>query len=385
MCVSAGSNRGWAAMKILHVFRTPVGGLFRHVRDLVRGQSELGHKVGIICDSSTGGIVATDLLNSAAPYCSLGMERIGISRLPGLGDLSAASTTKAHAQKLGVDIIHGHGAKGGLYGRLAARSLGIPSIYTPHGGSLHYQWLAFPGFIFLASEWALARIGSGMIFVCEFERQNFERKIGLGDKPNTVVHNGLWPEEFSKIRPDDDAADILFLGDMRYLKGVDVLLKALALIQRKRAITACLVGDGPDIAEFKALANSLGLANTVQFPGRLPTEQALKRGRLLVMPSRAESFPYVVLEAAAGRVPMIANEVGGIPEVLPAKNLCPPDNADALARHIEMALAIPAANAEDAKTLSETVRTTFSAAAMARNITAFYQQLPALLRNGSAS
>jgi glycosyltransferase involved in cell wall biosynthesis len=372
-------------MKILHVFRTPVGGLFRHVRDLARGQSELGHEVGIICDSTTGGSVATDLLNSAAPYCSLGIERIRISRLPGLGDLSAASTTKAHAQNLGADIIHGHGAKGGLYGRLAARALGVPSVYTPHGGSLHYQWLAFPGFVFLASEWVLARIGTGMIFVCEFERQNFARKIGLGDKPNIVVHNGLWLEEFGKIRADNDAADVLFLGDMRYLKGVDVLLKALALIQRKRAITACLVGDGPDIAEFKALANTLGLASTVQFPGRLPTAQALKRGRLLVMPSRAESFPYVVLEAAAGRVPMIASAVGGIPEALPAENLCPPDNTDAMARHIEMALAIPAAIAEDAKALSETVKTTFSATTMARSITAFYQQLPALLKKGSAS
>ena len=372
-------------MKILHVFRTPVGGLFRHVRDLARGQSELGHEVGIICDSTTGGSVATDLLNSAGPYCSLGIERIKISRLPGLGDLSTASTTKAHAQKLGADIIHGHGAKGGLYGRLAARALRIPSVYTPHGGSLHYNWLAFPGFVFLASEWALARIGSGMIFVCEFEQQNFARKIGLGDKPNIVVHNGLWPEEFSKIEPDDDAAEVLFLGDMRYLKGVDVLLKALALIQRKRVTTSCLVGDGPDIAEFKALANSLGLASPVRFPGRLPTAQALKRGRLLVMPSRAESFPYVVLEAAAGRIPIIASEVGGIPEVLPAKNLFPPDNTDALARHIEMALAIPAATAEDAKVLSETVKANFSAATMARNITAFYQQLFTLLKNGSAS
>jgi glycosyltransferase involved in cell wall biosynthesis len=372
-------------MKILHVFRTPVGGLFRHVRDLARGQSELGHEVGIICDSTTGGGVATDLLNSAAPYCSLGIERIRISRLPGLGDLSAASTTKAHAQKLGVDIIHGHGAKGGLYGRLAARALGVPSVYTPHGGSLHYRWLAFPGFVFLAAEWALARIGSGVIFVCEFERQNFAKKIGLGDKPNIVVHNGLWPEEFSKIRPGDDAAEVLFLGDMRHLKGVDVLLKALALIQRKRAITACLVGDGPDIAEFKALANTLGLASTVRFPGRLPTAQALKRGSLLVMPSRAESFPYVVLEAAAGRVPIIASEVGGIPEVLPAKNLCPPDNTDALARHIEMALAIPTAIAEDAKALSATVKATFNAASMARNITGFYQQLftPLNKRSGS--
>ena len=233
-------------MKILHVFRTPVGGLFRHVRDLARGQAALGHEVGIICDSTTGGQVAADLLDSVAPYCSLGIERIGISRLPGLGDLSAIKSTSKHARKLGADIIHGHGAKGGLYGRLAARPLGIPSVYTPHGGSLHYRWLAFPGFVFLATEWALARIGTGMIFVCEFERRSFAKKFGLGSKPNAVVYNGLWPEEFSAINPDDDAADVLYMGDMRYLKGVDVLLKALALVQRKRAITACLVGDGPD-------------------------------------------------------------------------------------------------------------------------------------------
>ena len=119
-----------------------------------------------------------------------------------------------------------------------------------------------------------------MIFVCEFERQNFAKKIGLGGKPNMVVHNGLWPEEFSTIRPDDDATDVLYLGDMRYLKGVDVLLKALALIQAKRPITACLVGDGPDIAEFKALANTLGLASRWSFPVRLPTAQALKRGKI---------------------------------------------------------------------------------------------------------
>jgi glycosyltransferase involved in cell wall biosynthesis len=362
-------------MKILHVFRTPVGGLFRHVRDLARGQAALGHEVGIICDSSTGGQVASDLLESVAPYCSLGIERIKISRLPGLGDLSAVTATRKHAQKLGVDIIHGHGAKGGLYGRLALRSLGIPSVYTPHGGSLHYRWLAFPGFVFLATEWALARIGTGMIFVCEFERRSFAKKIGLGSKPNTVVHNGLWPEEFSAVKPDEDAAAVLYMGDMRHLKGVDVLLNALDLVRRKRTISACLVGDGPDIAEFKKLAETLGLETSVTFPGRLPTAQALKRGRLLVLPSRAESFPYVVLEAAAGCVPMIASDVGGIPEILPAKNLCPPDNPAALARHIEMALAIPAATATDAKALSKSARALFDAGIMARNVATFYQHL----------
>ena len=163
----------------------------------------------------------------------------------------------------------------------------------------------------------LARNGAGMIFVCDFERPSFASKIGLGGKPNTVVYNGLWPDEFKAVKPDEDATDVLFMGDMRHLKGVDVLLKALALVQRKRPLTACLVGDGPDSAEFKNLAERLGLGTLVTFPGRLPTAQALKRGNLLILPSRAESFPYVVLEAAAGQVPTIATDVGGISEILP--------------------------------------------------------------------
>jgi glycosyltransferase involved in cell wall biosynthesis len=362
-------------MKILHVFRTPVGGLFRHVRDLVRGQSGLGHEVGILCDSSTGGAVADELFKSILPRCSLGIQRIEISRLPGLGDISAIFKTKAHAKKIGADVVHGHGAKGGLYGRLAARALGVPSVYTPHGGSLHYNWLAFPGFLFLGSEWALAHIGSAMIFVCEFEQQSFAKKIGLAGKLNAVVYNGLWPEEFARIEPRGDAADVLFMGDMRILKGVDVLLKALALVKHKRGVSTNLVGDGPDLAQFQKLAGDLGLSENVKFLGRLPTAEALKCGRLLVMPSRAESFPYVVLEAAAGRVPMIASDVGGIPEILSSENLCPPNNADALARHIEMALATPETANQTAEALSETIKSRFNASDMAKNVTEFYAKL----------
>lgn len=362
-------------MKILHVFRTPVGGLFRHVRDLARGQAELGHDVGLLCDSSTGGVVADQLLEAVLPFCRLGIQRIAISRLPGVGDISATLKTRAHARKISADIIHGHGAKGGLYGRLAARALGTPSVYSPHGGSLHYNWLAFPGCLFLTSEWVLSHMGSAMIFVCEFERLSFAAKIGLAGKPNVVVYNGLWPHEFTRVVPHGDAADVLFMGDMRVLKGVDVLLHALAIVGRKRAVSSNLVGDGPDQALFQKMAVDLGLAKSVRFLGRLPTADALKCGRLLVMPSRAESFPYVVLEAAAGQVAMIASDVGGIPEILPQENLCPPGNADALARHIEMALAIPDAATLAAGALSDKTRSKFMAADMAKNIVAFYAQL----------
>ena len=362
-------------MRILHVFRTPVGGLFRHVRDLARGQQAAGHDVGILCDSTTGGETATRLLASVETYCSLGVKRIPISRLPGFGDLSAARLTRTHAAAIGPHIIHCHGAKGGLYGRIAARRLGIVSVYTPHGGSLHYRWGSPAGAIFLSAERLLARIGSGLHFVCRFEHDSFDRLIGIGGKPNAVIHNGLWPEEFAGVAIEPDAADVLFIGDMRLLKGVDVLLRALALCKKERPVTACLVGDGPDLDRFKALNAELGLAGAVRFPGRLSATEAFRRGHLLVMPSLAESFPYVVLEAGAAGVPMIASNVGGIPEVLGADQLVPPGNAEALAARLTSCLDNPSGLASSAAAARDRIRQDFGAAQMVEGVLALYRLL----------
>jgi glycosyltransferase involved in cell wall biosynthesis len=364
-------------MRILHVFRTPVGGLFRHVRDLARGQQALGHQVGVLCDSQTGGETANKLLKSIETFCDLGIKRIPVSRMPGFGDVAAARETASHAKSIGATVIHGHGAKGGLYGRLAGSSLRVPSVYTPHGGSLHYKWLKPPGMIFLAAEKYLLTKGSGLVFVCDYERLTFAAKLGLGTKLNIVVHNGLWPEEFRKVEPMANAADLLFIGDMRDLKGVDILLDALKILNQKRRTTLALVGDGPDMEKFKKQADDLRLGDAVTFVGRLPTAEALRQGRLLVMPSRNESFPYVILEAAAGQVPIIASRVGGIPEILPDDMMCRVLHGEAFARHIDMAFNIPEQIAIDAKNLATRLANEFSAKAMAEKITSFYGTLTA--------
>ncbi len=359
-------------MRILHVFRTPVGGLFRHVRDVARGQAGLGHDVAILCDSITGGDFAKSLLTGVEQYCSLGVERIPISRLPGMSDVSGVLQTRSYAAAIKPDIIHCHGAKGGLYGRIAARLLGIPSVYTAHGGSLHYSWSSPSGAAFLSAEKALAAIGTAMHFVCEFERQTFADKIGLGSKPHAMIHNGLWPEEFEPAMPGPEAADILFLGDMRVLKGVDILLLALAEINRSRRVTASLAGDGPDLELFRQQRDRLGLSGLVNFPGRMSAREAFTLGRILVMPSRAESFPYVVLEACAAGVALIASNVGGIPEVLPADYLVPVNDAGALAARLAQALSAPGEAASSAAASRERLRTEFSAEAMVRSILDLY-------------
>jgi glycosyltransferase involved in cell wall biosynthesis len=362
-------------MRILHVFRTPVGGLFRHVRDVARGQAALGHDVSILCDSTTGGATAASLLESVSPYCTLGVKRIPISRMPGMGDLSGARQTSQHARRIKPDVIHCHGAKGGLYGRVAARMEELPSVYTPHGGSLHYSWRSPAGAVFLSAEKSLAAIGTAIHFVCDFERDAFATKIGLGKKPHAVIHNGLWPDEFEPAEPDAAAADILFLGDMRTLKGVDVLIDALGRLNASRRTTACLVGDGPDLAQFQQQVQALALGRVVNFPGRMGARDAFRRGRILVMPSRAESFPYVVLEACAAGVPLIATSVGGIPEVLGPDNLVPAGDADGLAKRLAIALDDPKAVAQAAAGMRERLSREFSAVKMVDQIMALYQRI----------
>jgi glycosyltransferase involved in cell wall biosynthesis len=355
-------------LRIIHVFRAPAGGLFRHVRDLVRGQSDMGHEVGLVCDARSGDAA----LGPIEERCALGIHRLEIDRLPGLSDLSAARDVSRICAPRKPDILHGHGAKGGLYARLAGRILSVPAVYTPHGGSLHHAWASPKGAAYLGAERLLLRRGQGLLFVCEFERRLFEQKIGLGGLPFRVVHNGLWPEEFEPVAPAPAATDILFIGELRELKGVGDLLAAMAELSSSwRPLTATIVGDGPDRPRFEKQAQGLGLSGRVKFAGQMAARPAFALGRLLVVPSHAESFPYIVLEAAAAQVPMIATNVGGIPEVLPRKMLAAPRDPAALASHIRNRLQQLENTQQSAADLAREAKRRFDASTMCADITSF--------------
>jgi hypothetical protein len=126
-------------LNILHVLRAPVGGLFRHVVDLARAQAVRGHRVGLVADAVTGGAQAEATLAALAGELALGLSRVAMSRQIGPGDVAAVAHVARRISEVGADVVHGHGAKGGAYARLAA---GRPAlrVYTPHGGSLHYRW-----------------------------------------------------------------------------------------------------------------------------------------------------------------------------------------------------------------------------------------------------
>jgi glycosyltransferase involved in cell wall biosynthesis len=359
-------------MRILHIFRSPLGGLFRHVLDLAREQSSSGHQVGLVCDATTGGPGAQEKLQDIEAICALGVTRLPMSRMPARSDLSITRQIASRAQEQQIDVLHGHGAKGGLYARLAARKARIKSVYTPHGGSLHYSWMSPHGVVFLSTEWLLSKIGGGYVFVCEFERQLFEAKIGPTGGRATVVQNGLGEGEFELVYPDPDATDLLFVGEMRTLKGVDLLLEALA---RLEGVTLTLVGDGPDLPQFEQSAVRLGILGRAKFAGRKPIREALRLGKVMVIPSKHESFPYVMLETIAAGRPLLASRVGGIPEILPDDLTFSKIDTQSIAAMIKQKLPdIAGLEARVMQTRSK-LQLENSSGTMASRITRFYETL----------
>jgi glycosyltransferase involved in cell wall biosynthesis len=249
-------------------------------------------------------------------------------------------------------------------------------VYTPHGGSLHYGSRTPQGMLYGFAERLLMRRTELFLFESAFARDAFALRIGTPDRLVRVVHNGVRADEFRTTQPAPGATDVLAIGELRHLKGIDVLIEALAaLAAQGRKLTATIVGEGPDGGAFRTLAEQRGLADAVRFTGYQPAHQAFAAGRLLVVASRAESLPYIVLEAAAAGLPMVATSVGGIPEIFgPEGPLVPPGEPHSLAKAIAAALADPVAAQARAERLRERVRVLFSQETMVDGVLAAYRE-----------
>ncbi|PCI04530.1 MAG: glycosyl transferase [Hyphomicrobiales bacterium] len=328
-------------LRIVHCFRSPVGGIFRHVRDLLQAQHALGHKVGIICDSTTGGAFEDELFEQIKPHLALGLHRIPMSRSISKRDITATWKTYKIIKELKPDIVHSHGAKGGVYGRIAGSLLRVSGvrvarIYCPHGGSIHFEAASVKGKLFFAVERWLSRKTDRFIFVSGYEKDGFIEKIVEPPCAVSLIYNGLSPEEYVPVSMERNPADFLYIGMMRDLKGPDVFLYALAKIRAmegRENIIAEFVGDGPDEEKYLKQIAMTGLEDCVRVHSAMPARQAFAKAKVVVVPSRAESMPYIVLEAIAGHMPIVVTNVGGIPEIFTDETgtMCKPGDSDALA------------------------------------------------------
>jgi glycosyltransferase involved in cell wall biosynthesis len=363
-------------LRILHAVRAPVGGIFRHILDLANGQANRGHHVGIIADSLTGGERAEAALAEIAPRLKLGVHRLAIHREPHPSDVMVWVRIMRLIQQLKPDVLHGHGAKAGAFIRLEATSKNTIRVYTPHGGSLHYPPSTVKGALYGRLERVLKNRTDLFLFESAFARDTYQRTIGKPAGLVRCVFNGVTADEFDPIVKAADATDIVYVGEFRHIKGADLLIDTVARLRADgKPVTLTLAGDGEELGTLKAQIQKLGLGEAVRFIGHVKARYGFSKGSLLVVPSRGDSMPYVVIEAAAAGIAMVAANVGGIPEIFGphTEALFAPGAAGAMADAIETALEDPAAALARAKSLRERIFQHFSQKAMVEGVLAGYR------------
>jgi glycosyltransferase involved in cell wall biosynthesis len=363
-------------LRILHAVRAPVGGIIRHILDLANGQADRGHHVGIIADSLTGGERAETALREIAPRLKLGVHRLAIHREPHPADLLVWARFMLLVHRLKPDVLHGHGAKAGAFVRLRPGSKSSIRIYTPHGGSLHYPLDTLKGAFYSRLERALMNSTDLFLFESAFARDTYQRTIGTPRGLVRCVFNGVTADEFDPIVKADDATDVVYVGEFRHIKGADLLIDAVARLRADgKSVTLTLAGDGEEMPALKAQVQRLGLTEAARFIGHVKARYGFSKGGMLVVPSRGDSMPYVVIEAAAAGIPMVAAKVGGIPEIFgsDADALFAPNAVGAMADAIETALEDPVAALARAKSLRERVLMHFSQKAMVEGVLAGYR------------
>jgi glycosyltransferase involved in cell wall biosynthesis len=230
----------------------------------------------------------------------------------------------------------------------------------------------------MAAERFLARRTDAFLFESEYIARRSRAYVGEPGCVARVVYNGLAPVEFEPVAPAAEPFDLMHVGELRPGKGVDTLIDALALLRREHGmrLTLLMVGSGMSEGELRERARAAGVADAIAFEPPQPIRLALGRGRVMVMPSHAESLPYVILEAAAAAQPLLATRVGGIPEIFGphGEDLVPPADVPALADAIRRRMADPAeTRLSKAEALRGFVRDRFALQGMIDGVLAGYQ------------
>lgn len=306
-----------------------LGGAQRHVVDLAESIRTSGHSAEVAI--GTDGPVAQELRN-------LGFEvRVLRSLVRGfnpLSDFAAASAVRAIAKSTQADVISAHSFKGGLVTRLVA--MPCPVIYTVHGWGFTEGKAPLIRGIALIAELVLSNRTKHFVAVSNYDLQLGRRfKVAPEDR-SQLVHNGT--RDFLSGSTDSESSDsVLFSMFARFDEPKDQssVIEATAAIVDLCRIKVRLYGDGPNRRNLEQLIQSHNLGDVVElYPFLNPVDEALGESDAVLMISKWEAFPLAVVEALSAAKPVIASDVGGIPEaIVHGQNgmLVPPGDTAALA------------------------------------------------------
>ncbi len=318
--------------------------------------------------------LATSLPRSYAPTVLLGgvgplkrhleEARIPVVSLPGLDrdvrflkDISVFFALLREFRRRKPDIVHLNSSKIGGLGALAARLASVQHIiFTAHGWAFNEKRPAIQKAVIKFVYWITIILSTKTIAVSEQMRRDV-RSFPFVQRKIYVVHNGIAPTPLlaradavsglQKIAkgmrqtPGESTLAIGVLSELHHVKGLDVLIDAVAaLVKEGRRLLVVIMGEGDERASLERLIEARGLKHVVYLPGYVEdAARYLRAFDIFALPSRSEGFSFAILEAGSAKLPVVASRVGGIPEIITDGDdglLVPPDSPAELAAGLRM-------------------------------------------------
>lgn len=330
---------------MLHLVRPAAGGLRDHVLNLCSRLARDDYDV--MAAGALGPELRRALTNAEVRWANVGFpEDLRLK-----SNTAAADTFARLFSSQKPDVVHAHGYHAAFLAALAVRRA-TPRprlVFTAHT-------LPFTGAgrtIARLAHWLACRrtvaAADRVITVSDAVRAALQRAVGAAGSKCVTVHNGINPDVYRASTDYDVQKEELGLHPSAVVvgviarlspeKGVDVFIRAAELISEKVPnVEFLIVGDGPDRQRLEALAHAHHvLGNTVFAGARRDIPAVLSVVDVLAIPSRSEAFSLAALEGLAAGVPVVASDVGGIPEVLdgaPHAWLVPPEDPLALGQKV---------------------------------------------------
>lgn len=330
-------------MRILFhcVYYAPeVGGLESHVTDLTRGLAERGHEVRVVTSRSLPGLARDEVVDGIRVRRSWLPSRSPVGWMAhAVSSIPATRHWAAWAQ-----VIHAQSFQSVFPVRIANGRWRRPVVTTLH--TSHFLERA------RRRRWKpiLRGLVRSSAHVLAASKEIAEVAMDLApDVRVEALTNGVETTRFRPVPPTLPPApgNRVIVVPRRLVRknGVEVLVRALPRIRDEMpGVSALFVGDGPERPRLEELAEELGVREAVRFLGSRPHLDMpgfLCSGEVAIFPSLMEATSVAALEAMACGLPVVASQVGGLPEIVDEEvgTLVPPGSPEALARGVLRLLA----------------------------------------------
>ncbi len=306
-------------MKILYtITKAEIGGAQTHTLHLMRAMVEKGDQVALMTQPNGWLVDEAKKIGVhvfSNPYLT--------NRITLWSVIRAFGVVRTTVKKWNPDIVSCHSSVAGAITRLAVGRC-VPTVYTAHGWAFTEKAPFLRRVLAVISETILAFFTNEIICVSECDRTLALKYKIVKKEKITVIYNAV-PSRGVVSTHQNERVQFISLGRLAYPKECLLLAEVFAGLSAayKKQAQLLFVGDGPLRENLERIVERTNSKDSITIAGTIPYDrisEVLGRSDCLVLVSKHEGFPMVILEAMDAHLPVIASLVGGIPEIVTSEN-----------------------------------------------------------------